>query len=41
MNNEGQLQRLLHDIETYLGPFPEILPNGYVSEVCKNILTIQ
>lgn len=41
MNNEDQLQSLLHDIEVYLGPFPDILPNGDVPEVCKNILLIQ
>lgn len=41
MRNENQLQALLHDIETYLGPFPDIFPNGEVSEVCKNMLTMQ
>lgn len=40
MHNENQLQSLLHDIQTYLGPFPDILPNGHVPEVCKNILII-
>ncbi|XP_032678779.1 Fanconi anemia group M protein isoform X2 [Odontomachus brunneus] len=38
MPYEDQLQRLLHDIEIYLGPFPEILPNGYVSEMPTNIV---
>lgn len=41
MHNEKLLQGLLHDIETYLGPFPDISSDGHVSEVCKNILTMQ
>ncbi|EFN84892.1 Fanconi anemia group M protein [Harpegnathos saltator] len=38
MNNENQLRQLLYDIETYLGPFPDILPNGHVSEMPTNIM---
>jgi len=33
MNSKDQLRDLLHDIETYLGPFPELYPNGDISEV--------
>lgn len=35
MSSEAHLRDLLHDIETYLGPFPELYPNGDVSEVCR------
>lgn len=39
MHNENQLRDLLYDIQVYLGPFPKLLPNGDVSEVCKTILS--
>ncbi|XP_011057672.1 PREDICTED: Fanconi anemia group M protein isoform X2 [Acromyrmex echinatior] len=38
IHNESQLQDLLHDIEAYLGPFPELYPNGDVSEIPVNIV---
>lgn len=38
MHNENQLKGLLHDIETYLGPFPDILPNGHVSEISADLV---
>lgn len=40
MHNEDRLRDLLHDIAAYLGPFPELYPNGDVSEVCRIILII-
>lgn len=40
MHNENHLRDLLREIETYLGPFPDIYPNGDVSEVCKLFLVI-
>lgn len=40
MHNENQLRDLLYDIQVYLGPFPKLLPNGDISEVCKiNLIT--
>ncbi|XP_071625686.1 uncharacterized protein [Temnothorax longispinosus] len=38
MHSEDQLRDLLHDIEVYLGPFPELFPNGDVSEMPENIV---
>ncbi|KAL6266593.1 hypothetical protein P5V15_003439 [Pogonomyrmex californicus] len=38
MNSEDQLQNLLRDIEIYLGPFPEVYPNGDVSEIPTDII---
>ncbi|XP_025986160.1 Fanconi anemia group M protein isoform X2 [Solenopsis invicta] len=38
MPNEDRLQDLLHDIGTYLGPFPELYPNGEVSEISTDII---
>ncbi|CAL1688362.1 unnamed protein product [Lasius platythorax] len=38
MHNENQLQSLLHDIQTYLGPFPDILPNGHVPEISVDLV---
>ncbi|KYN11617.1 PREDICTED: Fanconi anemia group M protein [Trachymyrmex cornetzi] len=38
IHNENQLRDLLHDIEAYLGPFPELYPNGDVSEIPANIV---
>lgn len=35
MHSENDLQDLLRDIDTYLGPFPDIYSNGDISEVCK------
>jgi len=33
MHEESRLRDLLYDIENYLGPFPDILPNGHIPEV--------
>ncbi|XP_024868330.1 Fanconi anemia group M protein, partial [Temnothorax curvispinosus] len=38
MHSEDQLRDLLRDIEVYLGPFPELFPNGDVSEMPENIV---
>nr|XP_012225008.1 PREDICTED: Fanconi anemia group M protein homolog [Linepithema humile] len=38
MNSENHLQDLLHEIETYLGPFPNIHPNGDVSEIPADLI---
>ncbi|XP_070164974.1 DEAD-box ATP-dependent DNA helicase Fancm [Polyergus mexicanus] len=38
MHNENQLKGLLHDIEIYLGPFPDILPNGHVPEISADLV---
>ncbi|KAL6427471.1 hypothetical protein ACFW04_008766 [Cataglyphis niger] len=38
MHNENQLKDLLHDIGTYLGPFPDILPNGHVPEISADLV---
>ncbi|XP_014481108.1 PREDICTED: Fanconi anemia group M protein isoform X2 [Dinoponera quadriceps] len=38
MNSENLLQELLRDIETYLGPFPDILPDGNMSEIPTDIV---
>ncbi|XP_018404700.1 PREDICTED: Fanconi anemia group M protein [Cyphomyrmex costatus] len=38
MHNEDHLRNLLHDIETYLGPFPELYPNGDISEISTTIV---
>ncbi|XP_077280800.1 FA complementation group M [Temnothorax americanus] len=38
MHSEDRLRDLLRDIEVYLGPFPELFPNGDVSEMPENIV---
>ncbi|XP_011685294.1 PREDICTED: Fanconi anemia group M protein isoform X2 [Wasmannia auropunctata] len=38
ISSEDRLRDLLHDIEAYLGPFPELYPNGDVSEISTNII---
>ncbi|XP_036140271.1 Fanconi anemia group M protein [Monomorium pharaonis] len=38
IHNEDRLRDLLRDIETYLGPFPELYPNGDVSEISTDIV---
>lgn len=43
MNEEPQLQMLLEDINTYLGPFPDIniLSEEAVIEVCINLHKVE
>ncbi|EZA57930.1 Fanconi anemia group M protein [Ooceraea biroi] len=38
IHSENQLRGLLHDIESYLGPFPDILPNGDVLEIPADLV---
>ncbi|XP_020280722.1 Fanconi anemia group M protein isoform X2 [Pseudomyrmex gracilis] len=38
MREEIHLRDLLHDIESYLGPFPEVYPSGQISETPTNIV---